>query len=118
MILEQRSQADAGAAEELRGQHGVEKAVRLEAAEIMEQPQIKIAAVHDEMFSREGLPERLELEAGREHVDQVDLAIDEELEEADPRAVVVHVVGLGIEGDFTHAIDRGQQRSKRTRLIE
>jgi hypothetical protein len=79
--------------------------VRRKAAEVVQQPQIEIAAVHEEVLFRERLPERFQLQPGSEHVHQEHIVADEELQEADPRLVVIHVVRLGIEGDFVHLAD-------------
>ena len=118
MVLQQRPEADAGAAEELRGQHGVEDALGPEAVEVVQEPQVEVAAVHQQVLGGEPVQERLELQARGQHVDEEDLAADQELHEADPGLVVVHVVGLGIEGDLGHAVERGQQRRQGTGLIE
>ena len=69
-----------------------------------------IAAVHDQVFSTEHLPQRIQLQAGGEDVDQVNVVLDEELQQADPRFVVVHVVRLGIEGELVHIFDRAEKR--------
>src|SRR5690606_29686568 len=70
---------------------------------------VEIAAVHEQVFLGEARPERVELERG-EHVDHEDLLADQKLEQADAGLVVIHVVGLGIEGDLVDAVEGGQQR--------
>ena len=118
VLLQERREADALEAEELGGEHRVEKAVRREAAEIVQQAQVEVAAVHDEVLLREHGPKRVELQAGREHIDEEDLAVDEELQEADPRLVVIHVVRLGIEGDLIDLLERVEERTERARLVQ
>ena len=118
MLLEERGEADAVAAEELRRQHGVEDAFRPEAAEVVQQAQIEIAPVHDEVLVREHAPQRVEFHARREHIDEEDVAVDQELEQADARLVVIHVVRLRIEGDFVYTFEGRKQRRKRTGLVE
>ena len=118
MLFEEAGEADALAAEELGGEHRVENAFRAEAAEVVEEAEIEIAAVHHEVFFREDLEEWLDFQAGSEDIDEEDLTIDQELEEADAGLVVIHVVRLGIEGDFVHAVEGLEQRSKRAGLID
>jgi len=89
-----------------------------EAAEIMQQANIEIAAVHQQVLFREAGQQWLEFQAGREHIHEKDLLADEELHQADPRLVMIHVVGLGIEGDLLDAIEGGQERLERTGLVE
>ena len=112
MFLEQTREADALTSEQLRSEHRVENTLRFETAEVVQQPQIEIAAVHHEMLVREHAPERLELHSGREDIDEKNFAVDEELQQADPRFVVIHVVRLGIEEHLVHPLERGQQRSQ------
>ena len=71
----------------------------------------EVAAVHEEVLLGEAVPEAGEVQAG-EGVDEEDLAIDQELQQAEAGLVVVHVVGLGIEGDLIHAIERREQRGE------
>jgi hypothetical protein len=118
VLLEERGEADARAAEELRREHRVENAVRAETAEVVQQAQVEIATVHDEVFRREDFPKRLELQAGRKDIDEEDLAADEKLQEADAGLVVKHVVGLGIEGDFIDARVGVEERGERAGLVE
>ena len=109
MLLKKGGEADALATEELRGQHGVKDTLRTKLAEVSEQTQVEIAAVHQEVLGREFLPKRCQRQRG-EHINEEHLAIHQKLEEAHAGAVVEHVVRLGIEGDFVHAVERGQQR--------
>ena len=53
MFLEQRREADARPAEQLGGEHGVKDALGAKTVEVVQQPQIEIAAVHQEVFPRE-----------------------------------------------------------------
>lgn len=76
----------------------------------MQQPQVEIAAVHDQVFLRQNLPERIQLEARGEHIDEEHFAADQKLQQANPCLVVKHVVRLGIEGDLFHPFERGEQR--------
>ncbi len=118
MVLQERGEADARAPEQLRGQHGVEDALRPEARKIVQQAEVEIAPVHDEVLGGELVQEPVELQAGRQHVDQVDFLAHEELHQADPRLVVVHVVRLGIQGDLVHPVQGVQQRRQRAGLVE
>ena len=67
MFFEERGESDARAVEQLRGEHRVENAFRPKSAEVVEQAQIEIAAVHDEMLRREALPEGLEIQRAPGH---------------------------------------------------
>jgi hypothetical protein len=106
------------AAEELGGEHRIEDTFRPETAEVVEEAEIKIAAVHHEVFLREDREERLDVQAGSEDVDEEDLTINEELKEADARLVVIHVVRLGIEEDLVDAGEGGEERGERAGLVE
>ena len=106
MILQKRGQPDPLATQQLRRQHRVEKALRPEAAEVVEQPEVEIAPVHDQVLLGQTGPERLQVEVC-EDIHEVDIASHQELEQADPHPVVEHVVGFGIQGDFLYAVDRG-----------
>ena len=116
MFLQQRGQADALAVEQLGGEHRIEQALCAETAEIEKQAHVKIAAVHQQMLFGEQLPERREIH-GREHVDEVNFSIDEELEQANTRSVMVEVVGLGIEGGLFRPIQCGQQWRELRRVL-
>lgn len=118
VLFEEAGEADALAAEELGGEHRVEDAFRAETAEIVKEPEVKIAAVHHEVFLREHLEEGLDVQTRCEDIDEIDFAVDEELKEADPGLVVIHVVRLGIEEDLLHAGQRGEQRVEGTGLVE
>jgi len=117
VLLEQRAEADARTVEQLGREHGVEKAARAEAAEVVQEAQVEIAPVHEEVFVREAGPEAVELE-GRERVDEEDFVADEELQEADPRAVVIHVVRLCIEGDLIDLVEGVEEGCDLTRLVD
>ena len=88
-----------------------------ETAERMQQPQVEIAPVHDQVLAAHPRPKRVEIDPGREHIDEENLPPDHELEEADPRPVVVHVVSLGIEGDLGRAIEGSEQRLQLAGLV-
>ena len=109
VFFEEGGEADALAVEQLGGEHGVEQAFRAEAAEVVQEADVKVAAVHQEVFCGEAFPERGEVE-GCEDVDEEYFASDKKLEEADAGSVVVEVVGLGIEGGFVGPVERCQQR--------
>ncbi len=81
----------------------------LEAAEVVEEPQVEIAAVHHQMLLLQPRPEGLQLD-GRQGVDEEHVPIDEKLQQADPHPVAVHVVRLGIEGDLFDLVEGIQQR--------
>ena len=117
VVLEQRSQADARTVQELRGEHGVEDALGPESAEVVQQAQVEIAAVHDNVFFGQPLPESVEGQPG-ERVDEVDLVVHQKLEEAEAGLVMEHVVRLGIEGDFVHAVESRKQRGELAGLID
>ena len=74
--------------------------------------------MHEEVLGGEFLPERAEREERCEDVDEENFAVDEELEQAHAGAVVIHVVGLGIEGDFVHAVKGGEQRGQLVGLVD
>ena len=118
MFFEERGEPDALAPEELGGEHRVKNAFGAEAAAVMQEPQIEIAAVHHQMKLREAFPKRLEDETGRKGIDQENFSVDEKLQQTDAYLVMIHVVRLGIEGDFINAVERRQQRRERTRLID
>lgn len=77
----------------------------------MEQPQVKIAAVHEQVFFREPFPERFEVDL-REHVDEINFSGDEELQQADAGAVVEEIVGLRIDRRLLGPIESGEERRK------
>ncbi len=118
VLFEEGGEADARAVEKLGGEHRVENAFGSEAAEVGEQADVEIAAVHEEVLRREFLPERAESKQRGEHVHEEDFAGDEELEQAHAGAVVIHVVGLGIEGDFVHAVEGGEQGGQLGGLVD
>ena len=118
VFLEEAGEADAFAAEELGGEHRVENAFRAEAAEVVKEAEIEIAAVHHEVFLREEGEERFDFQPGGEDVDEEDLVVHEQLEEADAGFVVIHVVRLGIEEDFVDAAEGGEQRREGAGLVE
>ena len=59
VLFEEGGEADARAVEKLGGEHRVEDALGAEAAEIGEQADVEIAAVHEQVFRGEFLPERV-----------------------------------------------------------
>ena len=118
MFFEERRETDALAPEQLGGEHGVKNTFSAEATAIVQEPQIEIAAVHYEMEFRETFPKRLEVETGRKGVDQENLSVDEKLQQANADFVMIHVVRLGIEGDFVDAVERRQQRGERAGLLD
>ena len=118
MFFEERREPDALAPEQLGGEHGVKNTFSAEAAAIVQEPQIEIAAVHHQMKFRETFPKRLEVESGRKGVDQENLSVDEKLQQANADFVMIHVVRLGIEGDFVNAVERRQQRGERAGLLD
>jgi hypothetical protein len=62
--------------------------------------------------------ERLDVQSGGEDIDEEDFAADQELKEADPGLVVIHVVRLGIEEDLVDAVEGSEEGSKRSGLVE
>lgn len=118
VLFEETGETDALAAEELGREHRVEDAFWAEAAEVVQEAEIEIAAVHHEVFLREDGEERLDVQTGREDIDEVDFTVDEELKEADAGLVMIHVVRLGIEEDLLHAGQRSEQRVEGTGLVE
>ena len=118
MFFEERREPDALAPEQLGGEHGVKNTFSAEAAAIVQEPQIEIAAVHHQMKFSETFPKRLEVESGRKGVDQENLSVDEKLQQANADFVMIHVVRLGIEGDFVNAVERRQQRGERAGLLD
>lgn len=118
VFFEEGGEADAFAGEELAGEHRVEDAFGAEAAEVVEEADVEIAAVHEQVFRGEAGPEGGEVEAGGEDIDEVDLAGHVELQEADARAVVVHVVRLGIEGGFVGAIEGREEGRELRGLVD
>jgi hypothetical protein len=70
------------------------------------------------VFRGEARPESGEVEAGCEDVDEVDFAGHVELQEADARLIVVHVVRLGIEGDLVCAVESGVERGELAGLVD
>ena len=69
--------------------------------------------MHHQMFFGEAGPDFVELDARGQHIDEKNIPFDQELQQADPRAVVKHVVRLCIEG---HLVDSIQGRQKRRQL--
>ena len=63
-------------------------------------------------------PKGLQLEPGGQDIDEEDLTIDEELQKADPRLIMVHVIRLGIEGHLLDPINGLQERAERAGLVE
>jgi hypothetical protein len=120
VLFEEGGETDARAVEELGGEHRVKDALGAETAEIGEQADVEVAAVHEEVLGGEFLPERSEGdgERGGEHIDEEDFAVGEELEQAHAGAVVIHVVGLGIEGDLVHAVEGGEQGGQLIGLVD
>jgi len=76
VFFEEGSETDALAAEELGGQHGVEDALGAEAATVVQEAEVEIAAVHHEVQAGEAFPKRVEIETGSERVHEVDVAFD------------------------------------------
>lgn len=118
VFLKESGETDALAAEELGGQHGVEKTFGAETATVVQEAEIEIAAVHHEMKVGETVPKRVEIEAGCKGVHEVDFAIDVELEETKPDFVMKHVVRLGIEEDLVDAVEGGEERAERAGSVE
>jgi hypothetical protein len=98
-------------AEELGGEHRIEDALGAELAELPKQADIEIAAVHDEVLGGEALPERSERQ-GCHQVHQVNLAGDEELEQAHAGVEVEHVIRFGIHRDLLDAVEGGVERGE------
>jgi hypothetical protein len=117
LLLDQRGEPHPRPAEDLTGEHGVEEALRPKAAQVMQQPQVEIAAVHHEMLRREPRPERLQVDR-RQHIQQKHLLADQELHQAQPHPVVEHVVRLRIEGDLGDAVEGLKQRPQLPRLVD
>ena len=117
MLLEEPGQADALAAEQLRGEHGVEEALCPEFAAVVQEPQVEVAAVHHQVLVRQERPQGIEVD-GREHVHQVHVTGHEELQKAHPDPVVEHVVRLGIQGDLVDLGNGLQKRLQLTRLVD
>ena len=70
------------------------------------------------MKFREAFPKWFEVETGRKCVDQENVSVDEKLQQADPDFIMIHVVRLGIEGDFVDAVERRKQRAECVGLID
>ena len=76
---EQRCEPEARDVQQLGGEHRVEETARLEIAEPAQQAQVVVAAVHDQVFLGQHFPKRLKPQTGRQHIDQKDLPVDQEL---------------------------------------
>jgi len=108
VLLQQRGQANTLAIEELRSKHGVEHALCSKPAQVMEQAQIKITAVHEQVFFCETIPERFEIDL-RKYVDEINFSSDEKLQQADACAVVEEIIGLRIDRRFLGPIESGEE---------
>ena len=86
MVFKQGREAEAGQIEQLRAHHRVEEAVCVETAEVIEEAQVEVAAMHDQVFGREARPKAVELERSHQ-VDEEDLPAGHDLQEADAGAV-------------------------------
>ena len=73
--------------------------------------------MNENVFGGEARPEGLEIDGG-EGVDQKNFPGDQELQQADAGAVMVHVVRLGIEGAFLHPLERGKERGQLAGLVD
>jgi len=73
--------------------------------------------VHHEVLGGEFLVEGVEIEGG-ERIDKEHFAFHEKLQEADFRAVAVHVIGFGIERDFVGLVEGIKQRLELTGLVD
>jgi len=118
VFFEETGETDTLAAEELGGEHGIEDTCRPETTEIGQQAEIEITAVHHQVFFREDLEERLDVQTRGKDIDEENLTIDEQLEKADARFIVIHIVRLGIEEDLVDAIQGGEERGQRAGLVE
>ena len=117
MVFEQRRESEARQIEKLGRHHRVKQAVRIELAEVVEQAEIEIAAVHDQVLGSEAAPKSIELQR-REQIDQENLFPRHDLHKAHPRPVAEKIVGLGVDRDLLNLIQGGKQRRKRRRLID
>src|SRR5690606_10457794 len=117
VVLQKRGEAHPLSVKQLRGEHGVEDALCLKAAQVVQEAQVVVAAVHDQMLLRQPLPQGRELHR-REGVDHEHPVFHEELQQADSRAVPVHVVRLGVEAHLVDVVQRVQQWGELPRLIE
>src|SRR5688572_1419011 len=105
MLVKQRREADARKSKQLGGKHRIKETVRLEPAEVVQQPEVEIAPVHNQVLLLQNLPKRVEFQAWTQHIDEEHLSVHQELEEAHPRLIMVHVVRLGIEGQLVNFFD-------------
>jgi 7-cyano-7-deazaguanine synthase len=117
MLFEQRGKANARPVEQLGREHRVKEAANLETAEIVQQAQVEIAAMHDQVFRRKARPERREVDR-RQHIHQEDFTRDVELQQADARSVVEEVIGLGIERHLGRTVEGSKERRKLRGLVD
>jgi len=117
VILDQGGEPDAAAAEQLCRQHRVKQALGPEAAEIAQEPQVEVTAVHHQVFLRQLVPEGVQVDR-RQRVDKEYLAVHVELQQADPHAKPVHVVRLCIHDHLAHLVERRQEGLKLPGLVD
>jgi len=92
--------------------------VRAKPAQIVQEPEIEVAAVHHEVPGGQSPPDFVERDARSQDIDEENLSVDQKLQQAKPGAVMKHVVRLGIEGDFVHAVQGGEQRCELPGLVD
>src|SRR5690625_2636139 len=87
IMLDQRAQPDLLQPEQLSRQRGVKKRIRLELADPRKQTKIEVASMHHQRKISEQSKKRVEIEAGRESVDQDNFLPPSDLARTDPPTV-------------------------------
>ena len=117
MVFEQRSESEARHIEKLGRHHRIKEAVRVELAEVVEQAEVEVAAMHDQVLGGEAAPESVERQR-REQIDQENLLPRQNLQKAHPRPVAEEIVGLGIDRDLLHPVQGVKQRRQQRGLVD
>jgi len=113
VLVEQRSQPDGGLAQQLRGDPGVEDALRMKAAITIEQSEVVVRVVEDHLDAGiiEDRPESREV-AHRQRIDDARLTSGRELDEVDPIDEAVEARGLRVHSDLGLACHPPDESSK------
>ena len=108
IIANQRGQREFPAANEARGEHGIENSRGHEAWPAMEQAKIVIGGVKNQFASQQSLPQRGEIQSS-ERIDELMGAVEADLHEAELFRIRVETVRLGINSQpFSLPQDRSQ----------
>ncbi len=106
VLLDQRREAEFRQPQHARGDHRVENFADIKIERASEQAQIEIHPLQHDLLLGERGAKRLQIDR-RERIDQVILAVERELNEAELFKIAVQAVGLGIDRD---ALERAEPR--------